>query len=147
MGYRSDVGYAIEFPSRKEALEFIALVKASPFNEFAGWNMKATDEAKLYRNGDDFVLVFAFYDLKWYDGHAGPLQMEKILEMAEAREYPTRYVRVGEDYEDVEEVDTGEFSSLFEVLSIQRRVTLEVDTLGMQLVEDPEGEMMKEAQS
>ena len=101
MGYRSDVGAVIRVdkdcpdPDRVFT-EFIGKVKLIGDVFFNGWN---PDD---YGWGDR-RFVFFVSDVKWYEGYEEVQAFEAIWNLASETEGLSGYfVRIGEEYEDIE---------------------------------------------
>jgi hypothetical protein len=112
MGYRSDVAYTIRFVSdddtrnRQSFYTFLAEAKsnvaiAGCFN--AHWNRVEVDEVRLRIN-------FTADNVKWYEDYADVQCHEALINLANEwvndelnnSEIAYRFVRVGEEVEDVE---------------------------------------------
>lgn len=122
MGYRSDVVVGIEFPTFKECLEFYAMLKAS------SWDCLVPDiEVLNPKEGEPAYMVFAFWDVKWYEGYDLPTAMRAVLDLVRTKEYPYRFVRTGEEYNDEEVEEAGGTEHLEEMIYIERVARVEVD--------------------
>lgn len=106
MGYRSDVAYIIRVEGIDKAKEFVALIRLK-----GGYVFEALKECKVENftdRGQDVVCVdFNFYagDVKWYDGYEDVQGHNELLafvedEFNECAGY--RFIRIGEDNEDIE---------------------------------------------
>lgn len=107
MGYRSDVKIVV-IASSKEAMDDLLAVyamlpevqKAGGFEEL-GW--------ERYELGEGRVLTYEADDVKWYDSYDDVTVIMRLLEDVsifnqERSEdvYAARFVRVGEEYNDIE---------------------------------------------
>jgi len=107
MGYRSDVKIVV-IASSKEAMDDLLAVyamlpevqKAGGFEEL-GW--------ERYELGEGRVLTYEADDVKWYDSYDDVTVIMRLLEdvsiFNEERSedvYAARFVRVGEEYNDIE---------------------------------------------
>ena len=123
MGYRSDVAYTIRFvgedaeKNKGSFYTFLAEAKANAatapcFNEIErGWAEFEVDEKKYHIN-------FSTDDVKWYESYADVQCHEALLSLASEwaeGENPSdiayRFVRIGEEPEDVEERQGGEYET------------------------------------
>ena len=121
MGYRSDVAYTIRFVSdddtknRQSFYTFLAEAKskaaiAGCFN--AHWNAVEIDEVRLRIN-------FTADNVKWYEDYDDVTCHMALIELAEAWQEDAadnsgsglafKYVRIGEDTDDIEERYGGNF--------------------------------------
>ena len=110
MGYRSDVTcvmYASE-PNGERDEKGMAFVKA--------WlNTHIAEEDKELFEFNDNTVVFSVEQWKWYDSYHDIQRLEKLfedfMELCErGSNYRMEFIRVGEDYEDIEmrESDTSQ---------------------------------------
>lgn len=105
MGYRSDVMcimYATT-PTGEMDEGGMAFIKA--------WlrNRLNEDELDLFDLNDDHMVVFEVEDWKWYDSYADIAMLDKLfadfIEICDADDtnhYYLEFVRIGEDYTDIE---------------------------------------------
>lgn len=106
MGYRSEVAYVIKFDDIEQRDAFVTLMLAK--------NDKHITEALGevgHANPKDPIITAYFSDVKWYDNYSD-VQAHHAL-MDEARnlyEASYRFVRVGEDANDVEISDVDDKS-------------------------------------
>ena len=99
MGYKSEVTIAIAFVTKGELDAFIA---PRLLQEEIAENKGCFERSE----GQDNVLVFHVDEWKWYDNYP---EVQAILELM--REAPTyggayRFMRIGEDYTDIEQSDS-----------------------------------------
>jgi len=135
MGYRSDVAYAIQFPSKDELVVFLARVRmdASQVGELD--KLMVAKTRPWADPNECYVLLFHEESVKWYEDSYEDVQWHmRLIQAAAEQGYPTRYVRVGEEQGDVEIKDTGETEC--SVLDMFVDVRTEVDfTPGMAMKE------------
>jgi hypothetical protein len=127
MGYRSDVKIVV-IASSKEAMDDLLAVyamlpevqKAGGFEEL-GW--------ERYELGEGRVLTYEADDVKWYDSYDDVTAIMRLLEDVsifnqERSEdvYAARFVRVGEQYDDVEVENYGDHHEydMHDILPIHR---------------------------
>ena len=110
MGYRSDVYLAV----KKEEIE-----KVDHAHTLIG---KLLSEADTIDVRDDKV-YYEFHDVKWYDGYEDiSALMDFLAELDEACDdflAPYQFVRIGEEYEDIEHLGSWQFGEM----SINRSVS------------------------
>ena len=104
MGYRSDVAYAIKFANEDILKAFVAtaIVKDEKYRE-------ALDEC-LIDHMNARICFFAS-DVKWYDTKRGVESHEALMRLSDELfkdDSGCRFVRIGEDVEDVEDVYYGD---------------------------------------
>jgi hypothetical protein len=104
MGYRSDVGIALGFKTKDECDAFIMAYK---LKEPEVWKEMIVG---LWDRADERVLIGRYEDVKWYRGYDDVDAVHDMLEWAvENHDAMFRFIRVGEDYDDVAvEMDGGE---------------------------------------
>ena len=100
MGYRSEVLLAIELPSKQAMYEFVAIAKAGASVEV----IEAINDYGMYApEHTENVAIIAHYDhVKWYNSFSDVQAHDHILELASEMRYPTLFLRIGEDADDVE---------------------------------------------
>jgi len=94
MGYRSDVGYVLSFPSSEQQEEFLAVAK-----------IKAPDEAKYLKVGGWSNLTAYFERVYWGSDSPDVKIHAEFMELCMQEPYCGGYyfVRIGEDLGDLEE--------------------------------------------
>lgn len=148
MGYRSDVAYVVKFYHKdqpeKAFADYIAFqdwVK----NKHVITHEKETntmfsdppitrthtyaDEDRLIKwSGSALLMLFEVEDVKWYDSFADVKWHQEVLK--KANEYSTgnyRFVRIGEDYSDVEvDEEAKTYFEMWEILDVRRSAYLNV---------------------
>lgn len=127
MGYRSDVKIVV-IASSKEAMDDLLAVyamlpevqKAGGFEEL-GW--------ERYELGEGRVLTYEADDVKWYDSYDDVTAIMRLLEDVnifnqERSEdvYAARFVRIGEEYNDVEVYNYGDEDEyeMYDMLPVHR---------------------------
>ena len=132
MGYRSDVVVVIypepqpDAAKEQEMYDQLKVLMATQFKDVVdahfGENMSWNDA--------DRVLKFEMLDVKWYDSYAdvqaftGMLQQFNAFDDTDIAGYCTEFVRIGEDYDDVELNRTGDNCHYY--LSVNREVVCDV---------------------
>ena len=120
MGYRSEVGILITLPNNVKAQEIIDKFK----------NAWGEDFDKMFEVDTDSVndcVYLKIDDVKWYEGKDfGFKEVNNVMELVRNWEshYDTggvHYIRIGENYEDVEEIVSGDVE---EYLSLCRTIEL-----------------------
>ena len=104
MGYRSEVTCAIAFDSKEKLAGFLAECKLDNVisKEYLDEYRVRTYEYAHVDRPHVYVLVALFHDIKWYDYFEDVSAHVSMLELAEAKEFPTCFIRLGEDTSDVE---------------------------------------------
>lgn len=132
MGYRSDVVvlvYPEPQPDRakeQELYDALKVLMATQFKDIVD-NYFGQD---MSWNDTDRVLKFDMQDVKWYDSYTDVHAMTEMLQQFNALDdvdiagYCTEFVRIGEDYDDVEINRTGENCHYY--LGVHRSVTCDV---------------------
>lgn len=126
MGYRSDVAYVIGFGSMDERSTFIELVKHKNEEDMVA----ALDECDC-EDKDRPLITFRCDDVKWYESYPIVKGHERLMRYStEVFENTAgwRFVRVGEDNNDVEinedgctEIRVGDHCiELYEILNVER---------------------------
>lgn len=105
MGYYSDVVIGYAFPDEKTAREVIAVYSMSP-------QVQETEVRQVWRlsNADDCALLFCKFDgVKWYDSYSDVQAINHMQDVVanfnrerEGFTYAYRFVRIGEDFDDIE---------------------------------------------
>ena len=117
MGYRSEVAFAIQFPTPEQRNAFTAAIKLG------------TDPIELgclaeYTNYDEQTYTGLFTDVKWYPDYADVKAHHTLMERAvEDHGASYRFVRVGEEYNDVEEQYGGD-DIPWDVVCLHRSVSI-----------------------
>jgi hypothetical protein len=118
MGYRSEVAFAIQFPTPEQRTAFTTAIKLSANTLELG----CLDE---YTNYDDRTYTSLFTDVKWYPDYADVKAHHTLMERAvEDHGASYRFVRVGEEYNDVEEQYGGD-DIPWDVVCLHRSVSIE----------------------
>ena len=132
MGYRSDVVVLIypepqpERDKEQELYDQLKVLMATQFKDIVD-NYFGQD---LTWNDADRVLKFEMQGVKWYDSYAdvreftGMLQQFNAFEDSDISGYCTEFIRVGEDYDDVETNRTGDNCHYY--LGVSREITCDV---------------------
>ena len=127
MGYRSDVKIVVIASSKEAMDDLLAVYAMLPEVQKAGGFEKLGWER--YELGEGRVLTYEANDVKWYDSCDDVIAVMRLLEDVsifnqERSEdvYAARFVRIGEQYDDIEVEDYGDHYEydMWEVLSINR---------------------------
>ncbi len=98
MGYRSDVAYVIKFDSIEHRDNFVTLMKMKNEQHIT----QALDEVK-HDYKKDPIITFTADSVKWYDSYPDVDAHHQLMDNAAALfEGEYRFVRVGENHDDVE---------------------------------------------
>jgi hypothetical protein len=103
MGYRSDVTYIIECASIEEKEKFVALAMLNDTYK------KALDECKQVKEKNTYIIC-EFSDVKWYEDYEEVKCHTKLLQYIDELDdtnVNARFVRIGEDSDDIEETAYG----------------------------------------
>lgn len=124
MGYRSEVAYVIVFETVDERDTFIELMRAK--ND-AYINTALKDIKTLDR---ERAITFHEDQIKWYDGYPEVQAHEQLMDNArELFDAATRFVRLGEDTDDMEDVvhDDPDWSEgeVYELIDIHRSIDIQ----------------------
>jgi hypothetical protein len=117
MGYRSEVAFAIKFPTAEQRDAFTAVIKLAA---------EPTELVCLaeYTNYDEQTYTGYFDNVKWYpdydDVKAHHMLMERAVEDHDAS---YRFIRIGEEYDDLEEQHRGE-DVPWDVIELHRSVRI-----------------------
>ena len=102
MGYRSDVKYVIQFADQEKRDAFIAVKKMvadeAMKEAIADWDVE----------GNDRMIWFKADGWKWYEGYGVIDAHEKLLDECVEMGGSYRFVRIGENYDDIEERYDGD---------------------------------------
>lgn len=94
MGYRSQVAIAI----REEDYELIKEEKKEN-KDFIELLEMGSEDCSYRKNG---IIVLTWNDIKWYDSFSEIEDMEDFMYKLDDKEAPYKFIRIGEDYEDIE---------------------------------------------
>jgi len=100
MGYRSEVTYAISFRDLDYKRKFVALNKLHP-------NFAEVLNECVEVDSDLLYIIFEHNYIKWYEGYEGVnhhMQMLREIEDESMEGVAAKFVRVGEEHGDVEEI-------------------------------------------
>lgn len=110
MGYRSDVAYAIAFPSEDKRIRFMATAALDP-----------EIELKDFKLIDDTTVLFSYENVKWYDEYDWVKAHIRLLEDAKKQMFGWQFFRVGEEAGDVEQDgDDGDCCNAPELIEISQ---------------------------
>lgn len=110
MGYRSDVVQAIAFPNKVKLLSFLTECRLDGVidkEELEHYEVRVYQEYVYRDKGKEprfvYVLHAEFEGVKWYEHFSDVQQHEAMLQLANDKDYPTCYIRIGEESDDVVE--------------------------------------------
>ena len=127
MGYRSDVKIVVIASSKEAMDDLLAVYAMLPEVQKAGGFEKLGWER--YELGEGRVLTYEADDVKWYDSYEDVTAIMRLLEDVnifnqERSEdvYAARFVRIGEDYNDIEEENYGDYHEyeIYDMLPVHR---------------------------
>jgi hypothetical protein len=117
MGYRSEVAFAIKFPTPKQRDAFTAVIKLAAEPIELGCLAE-------YTNYDEETYTCHFTDVKWYPDYDDVKAHHALMERAvEDHDASYRFVRIGEEADDVEEQHLGE-DVPWDVIELHRSVRI-----------------------
>jgi hypothetical protein len=144
MGYRSDVAYVVKFfhndQPEKAFADYIAFqdwVKnkhtisvsdaSTPLN-VTRTHTYVNEDRLIKWSSSALLMLFEVEDVKWYDSFADVKWHQEVLK--KANEYYTgnyKFVRIGEDYNDVEvDEEAKTYFEMWEILDVRRSAYLNV---------------------
>jgi len=135
MGYRSDVGYVIVFVNREapekaytDFVHFTDSIKqeAEKDRQISGLTLAWVKGITVCR--ENLTISFAADDTKWYPDDPEVQWHEQLL--ARVKTYDTgnyRFVRVGEDYEDIDHVTHDPTAFMWDYIDIRRQVVFQIE--------------------
>lgn len=110
MGYRSDVAYVIKFGSIEHRDNFVTLMLAKNDKHLS----EAIEETK-HDYKKDPIITFYETSQKWYESYPDVQAHHQLMRDAvELFEGEYRFVRVGEDNDDLEVQADGEYYDLYD---------------------------------
>lgn len=140
MGYRSCVSYVVRFETHAKRDEYVALILAKNDTNLT----KALGQCYVPNSVeqiDDPVIFFSVVDWKWYSDYPEVKAHTMIYEWAKEvypEECDYRFLRIGEENDDIEEESSGgsldEYEDLYPVTTIESRYPAEYPLF------DPQGE-------
>jgi len=125
MGYRSEVAYVVKFKDAKQRDDYLAL-------QLVKQNEHTTQALKELSKLESNKLFFHAEDVKWYDGYPDVKAHTQIyLDAVElyGDDAGYRYVRIGEEVEDIEIEEDGDYDDLWDYTSINRSIDVQVEDL------------------
>jgi hypothetical protein len=126
MGYRSDV-MALIYPDtdndtdKQARYDQLKLLMATTFSEVA-----QHFSAEMHWLDQECVLKFDIQDSKWYPGYSDVQMFESMRRQfdEDIEGYCTEFVRVGENYEDIEVSGNGDNCHYY--LGVDRTITFQL---------------------
>jgi hypothetical protein len=139
MGYRSEVAYVIRFANKEMRQTFINIqrAKADPYINEALNEVVELEEDKL---------AYHAYSVKWYESYEAVQAHENLMHEAlelfntEKDIAGYRFIRIGEEYEDVVVSDNGDSDELWEYLDVHRSINVAFQTETWEHNQSTEGE-------
>ena len=136
MGYRSEVAYVIKFDKPEDREAYINMMIVAN-------NEHTTQALKELSKLEDDKLFFHADDVKWYDGYEDVKAHTQIyiqaVELFEGAGY--RFTRIGEEMEDIEIEEDGDYDDLWDYTSINRSIDVCVDDDKLKPILTDEGEL------
>lgn len=118
MGYRSDVAYVIKFDSIEKRDNFVTLMKMKNDKHLS----EAIEETK-HDYKKDPIITFTADSVKWYDSFPDVDAHHQLMDnAAHLFEGEYRFVRVGENYDDVEVDEHATIHDLWEYVDPVRSI-------------------------
>jgi len=93
MGYRSEVCIALDASATDSLNAFLEVLPGNSLKEL----LNDADET----NHSEDTVKYYWHHIKWYEGYPGIDEMETLLSHLPDEAYG--FVRIGEDYQDIEE--------------------------------------------
>lgn len=120
MGYRSDVAYVINFKDADTLKAFVsvAIVKDPKY-------LNALDECLI--DHDNARICFYASDVKWYDSFEDVQWHTALLDLADelyGEQSGGRFIRIGEDMDDLVDLSYGEYGYREEELYVVRDMSV-----------------------
>jgi hypothetical protein len=117
MGYRSEVAFAIKFPTAEQRDAFTAVIKLAAEPIELGCLAE-------YTNYDEQTYTGYFDNVKWYPDYDEVKAHHNLMERAvEDHEASYRFVRIGEENDDIEDQHRGE-DVPWDVIELHRSVRI-----------------------
>lgn len=140
MGYYSEVAY-VAVGKKDDMLAAIAAWRLSSPDQAA----IQLDEVNIVPHGDEHLLVSFYTDgIKWYDSFDAIRAHESFLTSLEDKPISARFVRIGEDVEDIETRTYGDgcdgFDDFYSYIYPVRSICID-------LYIDPEQDIRKQAKN
>jgi hypothetical protein len=136
MGYRSEVAVVIAFKDTEQREVFLSLQLAKKDEDI---NDVLKETKKLESN----KLFYYASDVKWYEGYDFVRAMTALyLEAVELYGNDGagyRFTRIGEEVEDIDISEDGEYDDLWDYTSISRTIDVEVNHEELEPVINEEG--------
>jgi len=121
MGYYSDVSLGIGLPNRDALTAFLAAVRLG-----GEISPETIDEYTIVELTDGKIILHSTHDgVKWYEAYDDVLQHHALLGIAQEHKYATAFIRIGENYDDVEvQVDDGDdVLDMWKFFHVNRTIT------------------------
>lgn len=140
MGYYSEVAYVAV--GKKD--DMLAAIAAWRLNSPDKADIQL-DEVDIVPRGDEHLLVSFYADsIKWYDNFDTTQAHAQFLASLEDKPIAARFVRIGEDVEDIETLNYGEgcdgFDDLYSYIYPVRSICIDLNI-------DPEQDIRKQAKN
>ena len=120
MGYRSDVGYILAFPTKKARDAFVAVHRFKS-------NEVVQELDKLEETGAQ-ILAFTASCVKWYEDYDDVKIHEEFMRTCvDHFDGAYRFARTGEESGDVEEISEGD-EDLYELCDVYVHSTVVINT-------------------
>ena len=131
MGYRSDVGYVIVF---KASGEDFPLKHEKAFAEFSHfvehlrtYRETCSEEFKYMQiDKDKLIISYQAEHVKWYEDYPSVQWHNNLLKKVTTYETGNyRFLRVGEEFDDVEQVTHDPTAHMWDYIDVRREVVIE----------------------
>jgi len=136
MGYRSEVAVVIAFKDEEQRNTFLALQVAKKDEDM-------NDALKEVKKLETNKLFYYASDVKWYDSYGFVKAMTNLyleaVELFGNDGAGYRFTRIGEEVEDIEISEDGEYDDLWDYTSITRCIDVEVNHEELEAVINEEG--------
>lgn len=118
MGYRSDVALCIKKEDYEELKEKLAGLK---------WEETILDEASTIRFDNDAGIVLISWNcIKWRTIFEDVATIEKFLSKLYGEDKPFSFIRIGEDYDDIEEMNCWGEDGVCDVIHVCRTIEYDI---------------------
>lgn len=139
MGYRSEVAYVLRFKDKEQRETFINIQRAKADTHI---NTALDELVEL----EEDKLAYHAYSVKWYESYEDVQAHEKLMgdtlelfnQDKDIAGY--RFIRIGEEYEDVVVSDNGDSDELWEYLDVHGTIGVSFPTETWQHNQTNQGE-------
>ena len=136
MGYRSEVAVVIAFKDTEQREVFLSL-------QLAKKNEDMNEALKELKKLESNKLFYYASDVKWYESYGFVKAMTDLyleaVELYGDDGAGYRFTRIGEEVEDIEISEDGEYDDLWDYTSINRSIDVEINHEELEPVINEEG--------